>query len=154
MTTNDALARVAEQRERLAERARLPWWFWVLFSVATVGLVGCTLIQDRLPAGVGTWLVVWPSILVYLVAEWLVRRTRGISLSRRTFRDYPSARLPSVLFLVAALVGMFVVMVTAHVRPDIAVVALVVAAPLAVGAMVWVQHAMLADIRTGRVRTP
>ncbi|MEJ2871154.1 hypothetical protein WCD74_25560 [Actinomycetospora sp. OC33-EN08] len=151
--THEALARVAEQRDRLAERARLPWWFWVLFTLATVGLVGCTLIQEQLSAGVGTWLVVVPSILVYLLAEWLVRRTRGISLSRRTFRDYPSARLPSVLFLLAALAGMFVVMVTAHVRPDVAVVALVIAAPLAIAAMVWVQHAMLADIRAGRVRS-
>jgi hypothetical protein len=151
--THDAMAQVAAQREQLAERARLPWWFWVLFTVATVGLVGGPLFARSLPGDVSTYVITWPSILVYAVADRLVRWTRGISISTR-MTAYPSARLPGIAFLVIGIVGIIGV-VTLHgaAQRPAAVVVLVVATVLMVGAMAAMQRAMLRDIRDGRVRT-
>lgn len=150
--SHEALTEVARQRERMAERALLPWWFWVLFALATTGLVGGTLIQEWIGAGIGAWTVLAPSILIYLAADRLIRRSRGIRLSSRTLRDYPSARFPGVVFVLVAVAGMLTVMLTAHAATVTATLALVVTVPLAVLAMAWMQARMRADIRAGRVR--
>jgi hypothetical protein len=151
--THDAMAQVAAQREQLAEKARLPWWFWALFTIATVGLVGGPLFARALPGDVSTYVITWPSILVYALADRLVRWTRGISISTR-MTAYPSARVPGIAFLGIGIVGIVGVS-TLH-RPGLfgwAVALLVVASVLMVGAMVAMQRAMLADIRDGRVRS-
>jgi hypothetical protein len=151
--THDAMAQVAAQREQLAERARLPWWFWALFTIATIGLLGGALFARALPGDVSVYVVTWPSVLVYLLADRLVRWRRGISLSTTTMRDYPSSRAAGIGFvLVAAVV---VVAVGWLARHDVLVWAAVVAGVgtcLAVGAMVAVQRGMRADIRHGRAR--
>ena len=151
--THDAMAQVTAQRAQLAEKARLPWWFWVLFTIATVGLLGGALFARALPGDVSVYVVTWPSLLVYLLADRLVRWRRGISLSTATMRDYPSSRTAGIGFvLVAAAV---VVAVGWFVRHDVLVWAAVVAGVgtcLSVGAMVVMQRGMLADIRDGRAR--
>lgn len=45
--THDAMAQVTAQREQLVERVRLPWWFGVLFTIATVALVGTMAVMQR-----------------------------------------------------------------------------------------------------------
>ncbi len=150
--THDAMAQVAAQRERLAEKARLPWWFWVLFTMATVGLVGGSLFARALPGDVSTYLVTWPSILVYVLADRLVRWTRGISISTR-MTAYPSTRAPGIAFLVIAVLGVLGVVVLHRAEQlPAAIAVLVVATVLMVAAMVAMQRAMCRDIRAGRVR--
>lgn len=151
MTDPDPLTAVDAQRAALAERARLPWWFWVLFGVATVGLIGGPVFGHLLSPGLGNLLVLWPSILVYVLADRLVRRSRGVRLSSRTFRDYPSSRVPGVAFLVVAIVGMISVMFLVHHHLGIAIVVVAVSSALAVGFMAAMQRAMIADLRAGRV---
>ncbi|MCD2197421.1 hypothetical protein LQ327_29025 [Actinomycetospora endophytica] len=151
--THEAMAQVAAQREQLAEKARLPWWFWVLFTVATVGLVGGPLFARALPGDVSTYVITWPSILVYAVADRLVRWTRGISLSTR-MTAYPSARRPGIAFLLIGIVGIIGVSTLHRVEQlPWAVAVLVLATVLMVGAMVAMQRAMRRDIREGRVRS-
>lgn len=149
--THDAMALVAAQRENLAERARLPWWFWVLFVAATIGLIGGPLTRTWL-GDPGHYAVFLPSALVYVLAERLVRRSRGVSFSGRTMRAFPSSRWPGIAFMVVVAVAFLVVVSTTRAYPAVAVTALVVGTVLAVGAMVWTQRAMLADVRAGRVR--
>jgi hypothetical protein len=149
---HDAMAQVTAQREQLAERVRLPWWFWVLFTIATVGLVGGSLFARALPGDVSTYVITWPSILVYVLADRLVRWSRGISISTR-MTAYPSARAPGVSFLVVAVIGVIgVVVLQRQGLPVWAGVVVAVATVLMVGAMVAMQRAMRQDIRDGRVR--
>ena len=149
----DAVARVQAQRAALAERARLPWWFWVLFGLATVGLVGGSLFSRALPGDVSTYAVLWPSLLVYLAADRLVRWRRGIRISSAILRDYPSARAAGIGFVALAAVGVVAVAwLTRHGVLTWAVVVTVVVTALALAAMGVVQRAMVSDIREGRVR--
>lgn len=149
--THDAMAQVAAQREHLADRARLPWWFWGLFGFATVGLIGGPLVQHWL--GEPSYYAVFlPSGLIYVLAERLVRRSRGISFSGRTMRAFPSSRRPGTVFVVVVAVAFLTVVTTTRTVPAVAVTGLVVGTVLSVACMAWLQRAMLADVRAGRVR--
>jgi hypothetical protein len=146
----DALAQVHAQRAALAERARLPWWFWVLFALATLGLVGGPVISQLLPGDVTTYAVQWPAIAVYALAERLVRWSQGISLSTRMF-EYPSSRIAGIVFLVVAVIG--IIGVLGLQRSGLlvaAVVVVLVVSAVMVGAMVVIQRGMREDIRGGR----
>ncbi|HEY2222043.1 hypothetical protein [Actinomycetospora sp.] len=150
--THDAMAQVTAQREQLAEKARMPWWFWVLFTLATVGLIGGPLFSRALPGDLSDYAISLPSILIYLVADRLVRWRRGISISSR-MTAYPSAKGAGIAFVVLGIAGIVGVS-TLHGPGQLpwAVAVVVVATVLLVGTMVVVQRAMLADIRDGRAR--
>ena len=151
---HDAMTQVHAQRAALAERARLPWWFWVLFALATLGLVGGPVLARTLPSPVPAAAIQVASVLVYLLADRLVRRHRGVRLSSAVLRDFPSARVAGIGFVVVVAIGVVVVTwMAAHGVLLGATVVTLVTAGLALAAMGTAQRAMVGDIRDGRVRS-
>jgi hypothetical protein len=149
---NDALTQVRAQRAALAARARLPWWFWVLFALATLGLVGGPLLTTTLSPVVAAVVQV-VSILVYLLADRLVRWRRGVTISSAVLRAYPSARAAGTGFVVVVAVGVVAVTwLAAHGVLAAAVVVTLGTAAVALALMAVAQRAVVADIREGRVR--
>jgi hypothetical protein len=144
---------LAETRDRLAERARLPWWYVALQGLALVGLLAAPLVS-RSSAGVYN-AVMWPSVLLLVFGDLLLRRIRGVAFSRKTMLAYPSTRRPGLTFLAVGLVGVIAVNVLVHAdQTGLALVTAVAVAACCTGLLLWMNTAMRGDIRDGRVRTP
>ncbi|MCD2189096.1 hypothetical protein [Actinomycetospora soli] len=77
---HEAMAVVAEQRERLAERVRPPWWYWTVMTAATVAILVSQVVDARLStAAVG----------VVVTMGLFVRMQRAIRTDIRSGRVRP-----------------------------------------------------------------
>lgn len=140
-----------EARAALARRARMPWWLLGLQGLALLGLLVTPVVAGLVPWP-GTYAaILWPSVIVLVLGETVLQRSRGVLLSRRTLRDYPSTRLLSVAVVVLALAGVVATNVLANVGriPLALTVAVLVAAAGTV--LSWrLGIAVQRDIRDGR----
>jgi hypothetical protein len=144
---------LAETRDRLAQRARLPWWYVALQGLALLGLLAAPLVS-RSSAGVYN-AVMWPSVLLLVFGDLLLRRLRGVAFSRRTLLAYPSTRRAGLALLAVGVAG--VVAVNVLVRADLAGLALALAIAVAAcctALLLTMNAGMRRDIRAGRVLTP
>ncbi|GAA1282646.1 hypothetical protein [Saccharothrix xinjiangensis] len=87
-----ALAEVRRQREAMAERVSLPWWFRVLFAAAWGGvLAGPALMRDHERLSVPEFPYVLVAVVVLLVTLADYRRRSALHTVVRS-RAYPSLR--------------------------------------------------------------
>ena len=147
----DGRALAERARARMAEKARLPWWYVAVQGVAML----CLLMQpplSHLAPSNSTWpLLGWPIAILLLVGPSLLRRTRGADVGRAPLAAYPSTRGPGIVFLVVAVAG--IVLEFVLVGMGLIVPAIVLAVLLAVGCTAYqlVENAAVRrDIRDGR----
>ncbi|WP_432837943.1 hypothetical protein [Dactylosporangium sp. CA-092794] len=134
-----ALEQLREQRSRLADRMRPPWWYLTGSAILFALAFGLPFISRYLPQRVA----VWPVLIAALAAAWLLQwglaRATGISVG---FPDltYRPGRPARITMLVVSIVAI----VTEHLLIDrgLLVAAVVVAALAVVTGVVSVQAAL------------
>jgi hypothetical protein len=150
--TDAMLGELARQRATLASRIRLPWWYVALFGVATAALLSAPVVVQRVSDTAGTWGLLWPAILVYLLSDRLLGPATGVRLSRGTLRAYPSSRTAGIamlLVVVGGTIGVYLLL-AADMLPQ-ALVVIVVATVAAVRCLVSQTAAIRRDVQDGRV---
>ena len=146
--------RVLAQQARgaLADRARLPWWFVVVQTLALLSMLGAPIVSKLVPGGWVYPVMLWAGLVVILLGQLLLQRLQGALFSSKTLRVYPSTRRSGLIFLVV-----FVVLVAAEIvlllagLPTAAVPVVIVAAVAWGVFLVQRNAAMRRDIRDGRV---
>ena len=138
-----ALERLREQRSRLADRMRPPWWYppgiailWALTFAAPFG-------SRFLPQGVRTWPILVAVLAVACLLQWGLARATGIAVATGSLR-YPSGR-PAVIAIIV--LGAAAIVTEIFLIRRGLIVAAIVAAALAVVAEVAAQQAQLRGIR-------
>jgi hypothetical protein len=138
-----ALELLREQRSRLADRMRAPWWYLaggaVVWAVAFAGPIS----SRYLPRSVPTWPVLVAALALAGLLQWRMTRVTGISLGipDLTYRPGRPVRITMLVVSVAAIM-------TEHVLIDHGLLAAaIVVAVLAMAAGVASIQAALRGIR-------
>jgi hypothetical protein len=144
-----ALERLREQRNRLADRMRWPWW--CLSGVAALwALAFAVPFSSRFLPQVRIWPILVAAVVVACLLQWGLARATGIKVDTRMFR-YPSGRPAGIAMIV---VGVAALVTEAFLIRRGLIVAAIVVAALAVAAEVACQQAQLRgirqDLRAGR----
>ena len=138
-----ALEQLREQRSRLADRLRPPWWYLTGSAVLFALAFALPFISRYLPHGVRLWPFLIAALVVAWLLQWGLAQATGISVGfpDLTYRPGRPARIAMLVVSLAAIV-------TEHFLIDRGqfVVAVVVAA-LAVAAGVLSVQAALRGIR-------
>ncbi|MFE3172908.1 hypothetical protein ACFXPA_01120 [Amycolatopsis sp. NPDC059090] len=145
----------ARARNRLAQRVRLPWWFATVEGAALLGMLSAPLLPHLTSWPDAFTAVMWPSVLVLVFGDLLLRRVQGVALSRKTLWSYPSARRAALMFLVIGAAGVGAVNLLARagrIAPGVAVA--VAVAAIGTGLLWGLNAAVRRDIRSGRVVAP
>ncbi len=138
-------------REQLARRAHLPWWYITVLGVALFGMLSAPLLSHLTAWADAYAVVMWPSVLVLVFGDLLLRRVQGVAFSRKTLRAYPSTRRAGLTFLAVGVAGVVAVNLLARadlIGPGFAVA--VAAATAGTGLLWGMNAAMRRDIRDGR----
>lgn len=152
MTGTPELDEVAAARQKLAEHALLPWWYWALYVPVAVVIVGYPVLDTLLSPTVAVFGVLYPAMAVLLLSSWLVRWRTGVHLSRR-LRAFPSVWRVWAPTLALGVVGdLAISQLVRHDQRTAALALIPVVAVVLVAGTVGIRFAMRADIRAGRVR--
>lgn len=145
-----ALERLREQRSRLADRIRPPWWYLTGIGILWALVFAAPFSSRFLPQGVRTWPILVAALAVACLLQWGLARATGMAVAVGALR-YPSGRPAEIAIIVvaaAALVTVFFLIDRGLIEAAIAVAA------LAVVAQVALQQAHLRgirqDLRAGR----
>jgi hypothetical protein len=102
-----ALELLREQRSRLADRMRPPWWYltgaafvWALAFAFPFGS------RFGLPQGVRIWPILVPVLAVACLLQWGLTRTTGIRVGYRDLRYPPAGRPARIAVFVVCLAAM------------------------------------------------
>ena len=100
----EALVEVARQRQAMAARIRLPWWYLALVAVSWAMLMGGGFLQrDHQRVGVPQFPYIFVGGLIFLPLLLLYRRWSGLHLVERS-TSYPALKRHAPL-TVAVFVG-------------------------------------------------
>jgi hypothetical protein len=138
-----ALEQLREQRSRLADRLRPPWWYLTGSAVVFALAFGLPFISRYLLRGVRLWPVLIGALAMAWLLQWGLAQATGISVGfpDLTYRPGRPARI-------AMLVVSIVAIVTEHFLIDRGqLIAAIVVAALAVAAGVISVQAALRGIR-------
>jgi hypothetical protein len=97
-----ALELLRVQRDRLADRMRLPWWYQsgaaILWALVFAGPFN----TEHLPRQVPTWPILLAALAVVCLMQWGLSRATGIKLPFRNLR-YRPGRPVGIAILVVSL---------------------------------------------------
>jgi len=143
------LEQLREQRSRLADRMRPPWWYLTGSAILFALAFALPFISRYLPQGFGLWPFLVAALAVAWLLQWGLARATGISVGipDLTYRPGRPARIAMLVVSLAAIV-------TEHFLIDrgLLVAAVVVAALAVVAGVVSVQAALggiRQDLRAG-----
>lgn len=140
-----------EQREALARRVRLPWWYVAVYAVAMGAVLGAPFVAHLVSPGWSNWIAVLPALIVVTLLDKQLARATGAQFSRRTLRAYPSARaagIVTIVLCVPAILGEQILINTG--QPLAAAGVLAAATAVVVGCLFWQARGIRRDVREGR----
>jgi hypothetical protein len=145
-----ALERLREQRSRLADRMRPPWWYLAGAALVWAAAFAGPISSRYLPPAVPSWPILTAALAVAWLLQWGLTRATGISVGipDLTYRPGRPARITMLAVSVAAIM-------TEHFLIDrgLLAAAVVVAALAVVAGVVSVQAALRGirqNLRAGR----
>lgn len=147
MGAQDAARRLQEQRARLADRVRAPWWYLLGFAAVMALVCAVPFATHYLQWSSGGSAVL--AIVVFGLLQLGFARATGVSIGTRTLR-YPSGRLAGIVLMVvvvAAIVAEPLLLDSS--QGGIAVVVGIVAVAAAVVCWQAHLHGIRHDLRTG-----
>jgi hypothetical protein len=144
-----ALEQLREQRSRLADRMRPPWWYLTGSAMLFALAFALPFISRYLPQGVRLWPLLIAALAVAWLLQWGLARATGISIGfpDLTYRPGRPARIAMLVVSIAAIAA-------EHFLIDhgLLVAAVVVAALAVVAGVISVYAALRGireDLRTG-----
>jgi hypothetical protein len=135
-----ALERLREQRSRLADRMRWPWWYQSSLTICWVLPFACPF----LPRGFRIWPILVAALAVACLMQWGLTRATGLKVTSRTLLHRDPGRPARIVMLVVALAALETEYLLIH--HGLLAAAIVVAA-LAVAAEMVGEQAQLRGIR-------
>ena len=140
-----ALELLREQRSRLADRMRPPWWYLtgaaIMWALAFASPFGS---RFGLPQGIRNWPILVPILVLACLLQWGLTRTTGLRVGYRDLGSPPAGRPGRIMVFVVCLAAL----VSERFLIDRGlVVAAIVVAALAVAAEMALLQAQLRGIR-------
>ena len=135
-----ALDRLREQRSRLADRMRWPWWYQSGLAIFWTLAFACPF----LPRGFRIWPILVAALAVACLMQWGLTRATGLKVASRTLLHRDPGRPARIAMVVVALAALETEFLLIH--HGLTAAAIVVAA-LAVAAEMAGQQAQLRGIR-------
>ena len=135
-----ALDRLREQRSRLADRMRWPWWYQSGLAIFWALAFACPF----LPRGFGTWPILVAALAVACLMQWGLTRATGLKVTSRALLHRDPGRPARIAMVVVALAALGTEFLL--IRHGLTAAAIVVAA-LAVAAEMAGHQAQLRGIR-------
>src|SRR5258706_15860205 len=100
-----ALEQLREQRSRLADRMRPPWWYLTGSAILFALAFALPFISRYLPQGFGLWPFLVAALAVAWLLQWGLARATGISVGipDLTYRPGRPARIAMIVVSLAAI---------------------------------------------------